>query len=137
MLGKNPDVRVVGDRFVFPSELLFDSGSATLGRAGEVELSKLAQTLTSIAAKIPPELSWILRVDGHTDRQPINTEKFPSNWELSTARAVSVVRHLVSQGISPKRLAATGFGEYHPVDQAESVEAYRRNRRIEIKLTDK
>ncbi|MCB1763604.1 MAG: peptidoglycan -binding protein [Gammaproteobacteria bacterium] len=137
VLGKNPDVRVVGDRFVFPSELLFDSGSATLGRAGEVELSKLAQTLTSIAAKIPPELSWILRVDGHTDRQPINTEKFPSNWELSTARAVSVVRHLVSQGISPKRLAATGFGEYHPVDQAESVEAYRRNRRIEIKLTDK
>ena len=99
--------------------------------------AKLALTLNDIAAKIPPEVSWILRVDGHTDRQPISTEKFPSNWELSTARAVSVVRFLASQGIAPKRLAATGFSQYHPVDRDETAEAYQRNRRIEIKLTDR
>jgi len=137
VLGQNPNIRVVGDRFVFPSELLFDSGSATLGREGKSELAKLAITLDAIAAKIPPEVSWILRVDGHTDRQPINTAKFPSNWELSTARAVSVVRYLASQGIHAKRLAATGFGQYHPVDRNETAEAYQRNRRIEIKLTDR
>ncbi|MCB1751957.1 MAG: peptidoglycan -binding protein [Gammaproteobacteria bacterium] len=136
VLGQNPNIRVVGDRFVFPSELLFDSGSATLGQEGKQELAKLAVTLEGIAAKIPPDVSWILRVDGHTDRQPINTEKFPSNWELSTARAVSVVRYLASQGIPAKRLAATGFGQFHPVDRGESAEAFQRNRRIEIKLTD-
>lgn len=137
VLGQNPNIRVVGDRFVFPSELLFDSGSATLGQEGKGELAKLAVTLEGIAAKIPPGVNWILRVDGHTDRQPINTDKFPSNWELSTARAVSVVRYLASQGISATRLAATGFGQYHPVDRGETAEAYQRNRRIEIKLTDR
>jgi len=137
VLGQNPNIRVVGDRFVFPSELLFDSGSATLGREGKRELAKLAITLDGIASKIPSDVSWILRVDGHTDRQPISTEKFPSNWELSTARAVSVVRYLASQGIHAKRLAATGFGQYHPVDRSETAEAYQRNRRIEIKLTDR
>ncbi|MCB1829102.1 MAG: peptidoglycan -binding protein [Chromatiaceae bacterium] len=137
VLGQNPNIRVVGDRFVFPSELLFDSGSATLGQEGRGELAKLAVTLDGIAAKIPPEVSWILRVDGHTDRQPINTERFPSNWELSTARAVSVVRYLASQGIPAKRLAATGFAQYHPVDSSETAEAFQRNRRIEIKLTDR
>ncbi|MCP4289217.1 MAG: peptidoglycan -binding protein [Gammaproteobacteria bacterium] len=137
VLGQNPNIRVVGDRFVFPSELLFDSGSATLGREGKRELAKLAITLDGIASKIPSDVSWILRVDGHTDRQPISTEKFPSNWELSTARAVSVVRYLASQGIHAKSLAATGFGQYHPVDRSETAEAYQRNRRIEIKLTDR
>jgi chemotaxis protein MotB len=137
VLGENPNIRVVGDRFVFPSELLFASGSATLGERGKGELAKLAVTLDDIASRIPSEVSWILRVDGHTDRQPINTEQFPSNWELSTARAVSVVRYLASQGIHAKRLAATGFGQYHPVDRGESAEAYARNRRIEIKLTDR
>ena len=137
VLGQNPNIRVVGDRFVFPSELLFDSGSATLGQEGKGELAKLAVTLEGIAAKIPPGVNWILRVDGHTDRQPINTDKFPSNWELSTARAVSVVRYLASQGISATRLAATGFGQYHPVDRGETAEAYQCNRRIEIKLTDR
>ncbi|HEB96861.1 MAG TPA: peptidoglycan -binding protein [Sedimenticola thiotaurini] len=137
VLADNPNIRVVGDRFVFPSELLFESGSATLGEAGKRELSKLARTLREIAAHIPPEVSWILRVDGHTDRQPIHTDQFPSNWELSTARAVSVVRYLISQGIPADRLAATGFGEFHPVDPGDTPEAYQRNRRIEFKLTDR
>ncbi|MCB1860003.1 MAG: peptidoglycan -binding protein [Gammaproteobacteria bacterium] len=137
VLAENPNIRVVGDRFVFPSELLFSSGSAELGENGKGELAKLAATLADIASRIPGDVSWILRVDGHTDRQPINTEQFPSNWELSTARAVSVVRYLISQGIAPKRLAATGFGQYHPVDDGETEAAFQRNRRIEVKLTDR
>ena len=137
VLGDNPNIRVVGDRFLLPSELLFASGSAKLGEQGKRELAKLAVTLRDIAAKIPPEVNWILRVDGHTDKQPIHTRKFPSNWELSTARAVAVVRFLARQGIPPERMAATGFGEFHPVDTADTPEAYRRNRRIEIKLTDR
>ncbi|MCP3871046.1 MAG: peptidoglycan -binding protein [Gammaproteobacteria bacterium] len=137
VLAANPNIRVVGDRFVFPSELLFASGSDRLGDEGKKELAKLAVSLREIASKIPQDVSWILRVDGHTDRQPINTQRFPSNWELSTARAVSVVRYLALQDIPQHRLAATGFGEFHPVDDTESVEAYRRNRRIEIKLTDR
>ncbi len=137
VLAENPNIRVVGDRFVFPSELLFSSGSARLGDSGKQELAKLAATLADIATRIPEDVSWILRVDGHTDRQPINTAQFPSNWELSTARAVSVVRYLISRGIAPRRLAATGFGQYHPVDDGETAAAYQRNRRIEIKLTDR
>jgi len=137
VLSQNANIRVVGDRFVFPSELLFASGSATLGESGKTELAKLAVTLRDIAGKIPADVAWILRVDGHTDRQPIHTDQFPSNWELSTARAVSVVRFLISQGIPADRLAATGFGENHPVDPANTTEAYQRNRRIEFKLTDR
>ena len=137
VLAENPNIRVVGDRFVFPSELLFASGSDTLGEQGKQELSKLAITLREISSRIPLDVSWILRVDGHTDRRPINTERFPSNWELSTARAVSVVRYLAEQGIPQQRLAATGFAQFHPVDTEESAEAYQRNRRIEIKLTDR
>lgn len=136
-LGENPDIRVVGDRFVLPSELLFASGSATLGEAGRSELFTLAATLRQIAGKIPSDVNWILRVDGHTDRRPIQTEQFPSNWELSTARAVSVVRFLAQQGIPQQRMAATGFGEFHPVESADTPEAFQRNRRIEIKLTDR
>jgi len=136
-LGEIPDIRVVGDRFVFPSELLFASGSANLGEKGKQELAKLALTLGDVASRIPQDVNWILRVDGHTDRRPIRTVQFPSNWELSTARAVSVVRYLSSQGIPARRLAATGFGEFHPVDEAETTEAFQRNRRIEIKLTDR
>ena len=137
VLSQNDNIRVVGDRFVFPSELLFASGSATLGESGKRELAKLAVTLSAVARKIPQDVNWILRVDGHTDRQPIHTDQFPSNWELSTARAVSVVRFLISQGIDPGRLAATGFGENHPVDPADTPQAYQRNRRIEFKLTDR
>jgi chemotaxis protein MotB len=135
LIGDNPAVRVVGDRFLFQSELLFDSGSAALGAAGREELGKLAVTLREVAAEIPSDIDWILRVDGHTDRVPISNAPFESNWELSTARAVSVVRFLTSQGIPPQRLSAAGFGEFHPIDPADNPGAYRKNRRIEIKLT--
>jgi chemotaxis protein MotB len=134
-LGDNPSIRVVGDRFVLPSELLFASGSATLGTEGRRELDKLADILEQVAAQVPDDIDWILRVDGHTDRVPINTERFSSNWSLSTARAVSVVRYLVDQGIPAQRLSAAGFGEHHPIDAADTAEAYQRNRRIELKLT--
>jgi len=137
LLGDNPSVQIVGDRFLFQSELLFDSASADLGEQGQQELAKLAVTLGEVAARIPGDIDWILRVDGHTDRLPINTPDFPSNWELSTARAVSVVRFLVSQKIPPKRLSAAGFGEFHPIDPARTREAYQKNRRIEIKLTSR
>lgn len=137
VLVDNPDIRIEGDRFVLPSELFFDSASATLGDAGRVELAKVAATLTNITADMPDDLAWILRIDGHTDRRPINTERFPSNWELSTARAVSVVRYLAEQGIPSERLAATGFGEHHPLDPANTEAAFQRNRRIEIKLTER
>jgi len=135
LLSDAKGVQVVGDRFVLQSELLFDSGSANLGPSGQGELTKLAEILVGVAARIPKDIEWILRVDGHTDKQPIHTEQFPSNWELSTARAVSVVRFLVEQGISRKRLTAAGFAQFHPIDTNESEAAFRRNRRIELKLT--
>lgn len=134
-LGDHPDIRIVGDRFIFPSELLFPTASATLMPAGRRQLARLAETLKTVTSKIPSDIDWILRVDGHTDRRPIQTARFPSNWELSTARAVSVVNYLIAQGISPMRLAATGFGEFRPLDDRISEDAYKRNRRIEIKLT--
>jgi chemotaxis protein MotB len=134
-LGDNPAVRIVGDRFVLQSELLFASGSAELEEPGRRELTKLAATLRELAGRIPGDIDWILRVDGHTDRLPINTPRYPSNWELSTARAVAVVRFLVAEGIAPKRLSASGFGEFHPLDNADAPEALARNRRIEFKLT--
>ncbi|RMD64236.1 MAG: peptidoglycan -binding protein [Alphaproteobacteria bacterium] len=137
VLGDRKDIRIVGDRFVFQSEVLFASGSAELGEEGKQQLAQLARTLKSIAAKIPKELNWILQVDGHTDRAPIHTPEFPSNWELSTARAISVVRFLIEQGIPPHRLAATGYGEFQPLDPGLSEEAFRRNRRIELKLTQR
>jgi chemotaxis protein MotB len=135
VLGANSSVRIVGDRFVLPSELLFDSGSATLAEPGRRELAKLATTVRNLAARIPNDIDWILRIDGHTDQVPINTANFADNWELSTARAVSVVHFLINQGIAPQRLSATGFGEFHPIDPAQTPEAYRLNRRIELKLT--
>jgi len=134
VLGDRKDVRIVGDRFVFQSEVLFASGSAELGEAGMRQLAQLASTLLEIAKKIPKELPWILRVDGHTDRAPISTSEFASNWELSTARAISVVKFLIEQGISPEHLAATGFGEFQPLEPGFTDEAFRRNRRIELKL---
>ncbi|MEZ5826528.1 MAG: OmpA family protein [Geminicoccaceae bacterium] len=135
-LGNRPEFRIVGDRFVFQSEVLFASGSARIDPAGEVELGRLAETLREVAGTIPPELDWILRVDGHTDRVPVGaTSQFSSNWDLSTARAISVVQFLVRAGIDPHRLAATGFGEFQPLDPGGDEIAYRRNRRIEFKLT--
>ncbi|WP_029007221.1 peptidoglycan -binding protein [Azospirillum halopraeferens] len=133
-LGNRPDVRIVGDRFVFQSELLFPSGSATLQESGRQRLAELAQTLIEIGRNIPPEINWVLRVDGHTDIRPIATYQFPSNWELSAARAISVVKFLMEQGIPADRLVAAGFGEHQPLDPATGEDAMARNRRIEIKL---
>lgn len=137
ILGERPDIRVVGDRFVFQSEVLFETGSAELEPPGREQLALLAQSLKEIAQKIPAEIDWVLRVDGHTDRRPIRTPEFPSNWELSSGRAMSVVRFLIDQGISAERLAATGFGEFHPLDSGDDEIAFRRNRRIELKLTER
>lgn len=134
ILGTRPGIRVVGDRFVFQSEVLFASGSADLGIEGQRQLAQLAKTLTDIARDIPEEVDWIMRVDGHTDDVPISTATFRSNWELSVARALSVVRFLISQGVAPERLAAAGFGEYQPLDMSKTVTARGRNRRIELKL---
>ena len=131
LLANRSDVRVVGDRFVFQSEVLFPSASATLGKAGEDKLKKLANTLKEIAAKMPPDLKWVLRVDGHTDNKPIHTERFDSNWELSAARAICVTKFLIKAGIPAEHLAAAGFGEFHPLEKGEADE---RNRRIELKL---
>ena len=135
VLGDREDIRIVGDRFVFQSEVLFASGESEIGAGGLGEIVKLAQTLRQIASEIPRDLPWVLQVDGHTDRRPINTPRFPSNWELSTARAISVVRALTSQGIPPDRLTARGFAEFQPLETGESEDAFRRNRRIELKLT--
>jgi chemotaxis protein MotB len=137
ILGDNPYIRIEGDRFVLQSELLFESGSANLGESGRSHLNRVADTLKQLAGKIPEDLNWILRIDGHTDRMPIRTAKFASNWELSTARAVSVVRFLAEQGIPESRMTAAGFSKFHPIDPADTFEAYRKNRRIEIKLTSR
>ncbi|MFC3052707.1 peptidoglycan -binding protein [Kordiimonas pumila] len=137
VLSSRPEIRIEGDRFVFDSELLFASGSAELGPEGRAEMRKFAETLVSISREIPSELNWILRVDGHTDKRPISTAQFHNNWELSSARAISVVEFLIGAGVPPNRLGATGFGEFQPIDPAENVFAYSRNRRIEMRLTQR
>ncbi|HAY49283.1 MULTISPECIES: peptidoglycan -binding protein [Thalassospira] len=137
VLGDRQDIRVVGDRFVFQSEVLFGSGSADLGEEGQEQLAKLGQTLTTIASEIPDDIDWVMRVDGHTDKVPIRNLKFASNWELSSARAISVVKFLIDQGVPPNRLVAAGFGEYQPLDNRDDEIAYRRNRRIEFKITER
>jgi len=134
VLGDRSDIRIVGDRFVFQSEVLFPSGSATLEDSGKEQLKKLAQTLKDISAKIPANVNWVLRVDGHTDSRPIHTAEFPSNWELSTARATAVLRYLIEQGVPANRLAAAGFGEFQPVDNGGDEESLAHNRRIELKF---
>ena len=135
LLGDRPDIKVVGDRFVFQSEVLFPRASADLTLEALDKMTPLANALKEISGKIPPDVNWVLQVEGHTDRTPINTPQFRSNWELSTARAVSVVKFLIDQGIPPNRLSAAGFGEFQPVDPGTSPEAFARNRRIELKLT--
>ena len=137
ILGDRPGVRTVGDRFVFQSEVLFDSGQASLNPAGKGELDQLATALVELEHEIPPEIAWVLRVDGHTDKRPIQSAQFPSNWELSSARAIAVVQYLITKGVSPQHLVAAGFGEFQPIDTAENDDAYRKNRRIELKLTEK
>lgn len=133
-LGNRQDIQIVGDRFIFQSEVLFASGSEILAQAGKLQITKLGKTLKEITATIPSDIDWILRVDGHTDRVPIKTKRFPSNWELSSARAISVVKFLMTQGIPANRFAAAGFGEFQPLDARDDEFAYRRNRRIELKL---
>ena len=130
------DVTVVGDRFVFQSEVLFDPGQADVNPAALPQLDSLAAAILQLETEIPTDINWVLRIDGHTDSRPISNARFPSNWELSAARAISVAQYLVSQGVSPNRLVAAGFGEFTPLDPAETDEAYRRNRRIEFKLTE-
>ncbi len=137
VLGDRPDIRIVGDRFVFQSEVLFAPASADLSEDARRQLEPVAAALKEIAKEIPPDINWVLRVDGHTDKRPIATVQFPSNWELSTARAIAVVRYFVDQGIAADRLAAAGFGEHQPIDPGDNDEAWRHNRRIELKLTER
>jgi chemotaxis protein MotB len=137
ILGARPDIRVVGDRFVFQSEVFFDSGSAGLRPDGRSEIDKLGDAILELERQIPAELAWVLRIDGHTDIRPIASSQFPSNWELSAARSISVVQYLIAKGVSPQHLVAAGFGEYQPLDPERTEEAFRRNRRIELKLTER
>ena len=136
-LGNREGIRIVGDRFVFQSEVLFPSASSDLNPGGKDQIAKLARTLNDISRRIPNELNWVLRVDGHTDALPIRTAKFPSNWELSSARAIAVVKQLRAFGVPAKRLVAAGFGQFQPLDPRDDEVAYRRNRRIEFKLTQR
>jgi chemotaxis protein MotB len=136
-LGDRPDFQIVGDRFVFASDVLFDSGSAELKTEATSQLDKLADALKQLETQIPPDIAWVMRIDGHTDIKPIATPEFPSNWELSSARAISVVRYLMQDGVPANRLVAAGFGEFQPIDPATSDEALRKNRRIELKLTER
>ncbi len=136
ILGDRPDIRVVGDRFVFQSEVFFDTARADLKPEGRIELDKLAGVLLELENNIPADLPWVLRVDGHTDVRPV-TGLFKSNWDLSAARAISVVQYLISKGVPPQRLVAAGFGEFQPIDAGKTEEAFQRNRRIEFKLTER
>ena len=137
ILGNRPDIRIVGDRFVLQSELLFDVGKAELKPEAKAEIDKIAAAILELAAKIPSDIAWVLRVDGHTDVRPIAGPVFKSNWDLSAARAIAVVQYLASKGIPPQRLVAAGFGEFQPLDEAKTEDAYKRNRRIEFKLTER
>src|ERR1700761_1871602 len=137
ILGNRPDIRIVGDRFVFQSEVFFDTGQAQLLPEGRAELDTLASALIDLDKKIPSEIAWVLRVDGHTDVRPINSPIFKSNWELSAARAISVVQYLVSLGVPAQGLRAAGCPEFQPLDPAATEDAYKRNRRIELKLTER
>ena len=137
ILGNRPGIRVVGDRFVFQSEVLFDSGQASINPDGRGELDQLASAVIELEREIPPDIPWILRVDGHTDKRPITSPQFKSNWDLSASRAIAVVQYLVGKGVDPQRLLAAGFGEFQPLDTGDSDDALRRNRRIELKLTER
>lgn len=138
ILSQRSDIRVVGDRFVFSSEVLFGSGSDKIGSLGETELNKLANAIIELEGEIPSEINWVLRIDGHTDNIPLSgSGRLRDNWDLSAARAISVVQYLVSKGVSSERLVAAGFGEFQPLDAADTPEARNRNRRIELKLTER
>jgi chemotaxis protein MotB len=139
ILGDRPDIRIVGDRFVFQSEVFFDTGSDQIGSEGLQELDKLAEAIVQLNQEIPEDIPWVLRIDGHTDKRPITNPdgRFRNNWDLSAARAISVVQHLIADGVPADRLVAAGFGENQPIEQGETDEAYAKNRRIELKLTER
>jgi chemotaxis protein MotB len=137
ILSQRSDILVVGDRFVFQSEVLFSKGAADLSPDGQAEMTKLADAIKQLEAEIPTDIAWVLRVDGHTDSDPIQGPLFKSNWELSSARAIAVVKFLVAQGVQPKHLVAAGFGEFQPLDPGSSEDAKSQNRRIELKLTER
>jgi chemotaxis protein MotB len=137
ILSQRSDILVVGDRFVFQAEVLFQKGSADLNPEGEAEMLKLADALKQLEREIPADIHWVLRVDGHTDVDPIQSAAFKSNWELSSARAISVVKFLIGNGVEPQHLVAAGFGEFQPIDPGSTEEAKSRNRRIELKLTER
>jgi chemotaxis protein MotB len=137
ILGNRPEVRVVGDRFVFQSEVLFDSGKADLLGPGRTELDQISGAIVELEKKIPADIPWVIRVDGHTDVRPITGGPYKSNWQLSAERAIAVVQYLIAKGVSPQHLVAAGFGEFQPIDTAKTEEAYKRNRRIEFKLTER
>ena len=137
LLGERDDIKIVGDRFIFESELLFDSASADLQLQGMDKLKQIGLTLKETTNQIPSDIDWIIQVEGHTDKRPINTPKYPSNWELSTARANSVLKLLLELGFSPNRLSAAGYGEFYPISDGETKESLQQNRRIELKLTSR
>ena len=137
ILGQREDIKIVGDRFIFESELLFDSASADLQPEGKEKLKEIGITLQQTTNQIPNDIDWIIQVEGHTDKRPINTARYPSNWELSTARANSVLKLLLELGFDPNRLSAAGYGEFYPITRGESEEDYQENRRIELKLTSR
>ena len=137
ILSQRSDILVVGDRFVFQSEVLFAKGDANLSSLGQEEMLKLADALKQLEAEIPADIAWVLRVDGHTDSDAMNSVLFQSNWELSSARAIAVVKYLITQGVAPKHLVAAGFGEFQPLDPGTSEDAKAQNRRIELKLTER
>ena len=137
LLKDRKDIRVVGDRFVFESEVLFPSGSATLTPEGTAAMDQIADAILELQKEIPSDIDWALQINGHTDARPISNPQFPSNWELSTARASSVVKYLVTRGVTPERLVAAGYGEFQPIDAGGSEDAFQKNRRIELKLTNR
>ena len=139
ILGDIEGIDVVGDRFVFSSEVLFDKGSADIGVAGKLQLDAISNVLKDISQKIPQDINWVLRVDGHTDKTPVSQNSiFKDNWELSQARSLSVVKYMINRHqINPKRLSAAGFGEYQPISFSETKDALAKNRRIEFKLTER
>jgi chemotaxis protein MotB len=137
VLGDRPELRIVGDRFIFQSEVLFPPGSAELSLAGQQQIRELSRVLLDIASRIPPDLPWLLRVDGHADRNPIRSSRYATNWELSAARAIAVANLLMEVGLPANRVAAAAFGEFQPIDPGDTPEAFARNRRIELRLTDR
>ena len=138
ILAERSDIEVVGDRFVLPASVLFPSSSDEINASFESELDKLADAILELEGQIPPEIAWVIRVDGHTDKRPVQvTTRFRSNWELSAARAIAVVRYLIDRGVKPEHLVAAGFGEFQPLEAGDSEEAHARNRRIELKLTER